>query len=138
MPELSELDNTFREILIAAKRAEQLISGARPRIASRLAKPTTIALAELQAGLVPWRPVTAEEYELLRQEELTVRDKEDLIAPILAVPRPEVAVAEVPELEEEELDEFEENAEAPDFDAAELGDVEIETAVPEELLEGGE
>ncbi|MGE5236300.1 MAG: DNA-directed RNA polymerase subunit omega [Acidobacteriota bacterium] len=136
MPEpLVDVDSTFRHILIAAKRAEQLIGGARVRSTSRHVKPTTIALEELRCGLVPWRPVTPEEYELLRQEEMAAREKEDHAPAILAAPRPPVVAVEEPELEEdEELEELEDELEGPDFESGELGEVDVEEAVAEDLL----
>ncbi len=140
MLELPEgVESTFRFILIAARRAEQLVGGARPRIVSRHVKPTTIALAELRGDLVPWRPVTPEEYEVLRLEELAAKEKEEHTLAVLATPRPvPVVVVEEPEVEEEELDEFEDELEGPDLDGGELGEadgVEVaEVAEADELL----
>ena len=83
MPDLPEgIDSTFRYILIAAKRAEQLIHGARARVTTRHVKPTTVALAELAAADVPWRKVTAEEYEMLLQQEVAAKEAEEH-APVL-------------------------------------------------------
>ena len=125
---LESFDSTFRYILIAAKRAGQLIDGARPRVETRNAKPTTIALAELDAGKVPWRIVTAEEFEALRQAELQAREREEQPPTFLQTPRPIVPLLEEVEAEEEELDE---ELEGPDLDAGELGEIED---MPEELL----
>ena len=125
---LESFDSTFRYILIAAKRAGQLIDGARPRVETRNAKPTTIALAELDAGKVPWRIVTAEEFEALRQAELQAREREEQPPAFLQTPRPIVPLLEEVEAEEEELDE---ELEGPDLDAGELGEIED---MPEELL----
>jgi DNA-directed RNA polymerase subunit K/omega len=129
-----EVLSNFRRILIAAKRAEQLIGGARPRATSRHVKPTTVALEELHTGLVPWRLVTPEEFEVLRQEELAARERDDQTPAILAAPRPPVAVVEEPGLEEEELEELEDELEGPDFEGEELADVDVDEAVAEELL----
>lgn len=135
MSESQQTENAFRHILVAAKRAEQLIAGARPRVDPKhlkLVKPTTIALAELQADLVPWRIVSAEEYEILLQEEIAAREREEHAPAILTAPRPPVPVVEEPELEEEEeLDEFEDELEGPDFEE-ELE--EVTDAVPDELI----
>ena len=121
-------DSTFRYILIAAKRAGQLIDGARPRVETRYAKPTTIALAELEAGKVPWRIVTPEEFEALRQAELQTREREEQPPAFLQTPRPIIPLLEEVEAEEEELDE---ELEGPDLDSGELGELED---MPEELL----
>jgi DNA-directed RNA polymerase omega subunit len=49
------VDSTFRFILIAANRAEQLMRGARPRIdVAQPTKPTRIALREVAEDLVDW------------------------------------------------------------------------------------
>ena len=125
---LEGFDSTFRYILIAARRAGQLIDGARPRVETRNVKPTTIALAELEAGRVPWRIVTPEEYEALRQAELQAREKEEQPPAFLQTPRPIVPLLEEAEGEDEELDD---ELEGPDLDSAELGELED---MPEELL----
>ena len=134
MSELPQgVESTFRYILIAAKRAEQLISGARPRVTGRHVKPTTIALAELAADRVPWRSVTADEYEALLQQEVAARDAEEHV-PVLfpAVPPVAPLVVEPEVLEEEdEDDELDEELEGPKFDE----NLEVvEEAVADELL----
>lgn len=136
-----DIESTFRYILIAAKRAEQLIAGARPRVTTRHVKPTTVALAELAADKVPWRPVTAEEYEMLLQQEVVAKEAEEhapvlfpVVPPLIpAVVEPEV---EVEEEEEEEGEALEEELEGPKFDEN-LEVVEepvAEEPVAEELL----
>ena len=47
------IDSKFRFILVAAARARQLEKGARPLIQTPSKRATRIALAEVQAGLVP-------------------------------------------------------------------------------------
>lgn len=120
------LDSTFRAILIAAERAEQLINGARPRTESRFTKPATIALDELDKGLVPWRPVSTEEYEQLRLQKLAARAAEEHAPILLRPPLPQPLPAEEEaEAEEEPLDE--------DFDDADFEDLDdLEEVVGEE------
>jgi DNA-directed RNA polymerase subunit omega len=48
------IDSKFRFILIAAKRARQLQSGAKPLVQTPYKKPTKVAVAELSAGLIPY------------------------------------------------------------------------------------
>jgi DNA-directed RNA polymerase subunit omega len=50
----NRIDSTFRYVLIAAKRAEQLVRGARPRIESTTTKPARIAMREVVENLVEW------------------------------------------------------------------------------------
>lgn len=60
-------DSVFRHIVVVSQRAEQLLSGARPRIDREHAKPTLVALDEVNQGLVKWRVLTAAELEAQRQ-----------------------------------------------------------------------
>ncbi len=46
------IDSKYRKILIAAKRSKQIQKGARPRVDLPNAKPTRIALEEVDRGLV--------------------------------------------------------------------------------------
>ena len=48
------IDSTFRFVLIAAKRAEQLVRGARPKLEGGPTKPTRVALLEVSQDLVEW------------------------------------------------------------------------------------
>ncbi len=51
-------DSKFRFILVAARRARQLQAGAKPLVQTPYKKGTKIAMAELQAGLVPFEILT--------------------------------------------------------------------------------
>jgi len=48
----TSIDSKYRKILIAAKRSKQIQKGARPRINLPGAKPTRVALEEVERGLV--------------------------------------------------------------------------------------
>lgn len=48
------MDSKFRFILVAAKRARQLQSGAHPLVHSHFKKPAKVAAAEIEAGVVPF------------------------------------------------------------------------------------
>ncbi len=50
----SEIDSKFRFILIAARRARQLQSGAKALIQAPTKKVTRVAQLEVQGGLVPF------------------------------------------------------------------------------------
>jgi DNA-directed RNA polymerase omega subunit len=53
MPE--GVDSKFRLVLLVARRAEQLIRGARPRLeADRPLKPTRLAAAEFEQSRIRW------------------------------------------------------------------------------------
>ncbi|MFN0120775.1 MAG: DNA-directed RNA polymerase subunit omega [Blastocatellia bacterium] len=47
-----EIDSKYRKILLAAKRAKQLMKGARPRVDPAGHKQTRVALNEIERGLI--------------------------------------------------------------------------------------
>ena len=49
------IDSKFRYVLLVSKRAEQLIQGAMPRIKSKHAKPTRVAMEEVGRNTVKWQ-----------------------------------------------------------------------------------
>lgn len=49
------IDSKFRYVLLVSKRAEQLIQGAQPRTKPRHAKPTRIAMEEVEKNVVKWQ-----------------------------------------------------------------------------------
>lgn len=50
----ARIDSTFRYVLLSARRAEQLMRGARPKIDGGPPKPTRMALREVADDLVEW------------------------------------------------------------------------------------
>ena len=48
------VDNKFRFILVAARRARQLQAGAKPLVQTQSRKATRVAQLEVEAGLVPY------------------------------------------------------------------------------------
>jgi DNA-directed RNA polymerase omega subunit len=49
------IDSKFRYVLLVSKRAEQLIQGAQPKVRSRHAKATRIAMEEVEKNQVKWQ-----------------------------------------------------------------------------------
>jgi len=49
------VDSRFRYVLLVSKRAEQLIQGAQPKTKPRHAKPTRIAMDEVEKNAVKWQ-----------------------------------------------------------------------------------
>ena len=49
------VESKFRLVHIAARRAEQLVQGARPKIESKHAKVTRVALEEVNLDLIKWQ-----------------------------------------------------------------------------------
>ncbi len=54
------VESKFRLVHIVSRRAEQLVQGARPKIDSKHAKVTRVALEEVTADLVRWQLASAE------------------------------------------------------------------------------
>lgn len=49
------IESKFRYVLLVAKRAEQLIQGAQPKMRPRHHKPTRIAMEEVERNAVKWQ-----------------------------------------------------------------------------------
>jgi len=49
------IDSKFRYVLLVSKRAEQLIQGGQPKLKSRHAKPTRVAMEEIAQNQVKWQ-----------------------------------------------------------------------------------
>jgi len=62
-----DLDSKYAFVTLASKRAEQLQSGALPRVSARLRKVTVVAQQEVAEGLV--HVVEPEELEAIAAEE---------------------------------------------------------------------
>ena len=48
------VDSKFRYVLLVSKRAEQLIQGSHPKLKSKHAKPTRVAMEEIEKNQVKW------------------------------------------------------------------------------------
>ena len=66
-------ESKFRMILLAARRARQIQSGAKPLVHTTARKPTRIAQEEIKAGVLP--------YEVLQTESPEENEKEPVPAP---------------------------------------------------------
>jgi DNA-directed RNA polymerase omega subunit len=49
------VDSRFRYVLLVSKRAEQLIQGAQPKLRTKHAKPTRVAMEEIEKNQVKWQ-----------------------------------------------------------------------------------
>jgi DNA-directed RNA polymerase omega subunit len=49
------VDSKFRYVLLVSKRAEQLIQGAQPKMKTKHAKPTRVAMEEIEKNQVKWQ-----------------------------------------------------------------------------------
>ncbi len=66
------IDSKFRFILVAAKRAHQLIGGAKARVQSESKHVIVIAQREVSAGLVPFMMTDGKGYDLDRAVTVTI------------------------------------------------------------------
>ena len=88
---LDNVDNRFQLVLVAAKRARQLMMGADPLVPEDRDKPTVIALREIAEGMVT--NSILEEQEIDLEKELFGEAEEDMDEPGAAVV-PEVTLVE--------------------------------------------
>jgi DNA-directed RNA polymerase omega subunit len=49
------VDSKFRYVLLVAKRAEQLIHGSQAKLRSKHAKPTRVAMEEIDRNQIKWQ-----------------------------------------------------------------------------------
>ncbi len=49
------VDSKFRYVLLVSKRAEQLIQGSQPKLKTKHAKPTRVAMEEIDKNQVKWQ-----------------------------------------------------------------------------------
>ena len=49
------VDSRFRYVLLVSKRAEQLIQGSQPKLKTKHAKPTRVAMEEIEKNQVKWQ-----------------------------------------------------------------------------------
>ena len=63
-----KIDSKFRYVLLAARRAEQMVRGARPRVEIASRKPTRVAMREIDEDKIAWDYGPAPEPEAPPQE----------------------------------------------------------------------
>lgn len=58
-----KIDSKFRFVLLSARRAEQIVRGAKPKTEPGLSKPGTVAMKEIREDLIDWDYGPAPEVE---------------------------------------------------------------------------
>lgn len=71
MKTFGDVDSKFRFVILAAKRAKQIIRGAKPRIKTKSKNPIRIAQNELRVGAV--------DYEIIQQKKDEALEPEDQV-----------------------------------------------------------
>lgn len=69
MDAFGNIDSKYRFIILASKRAKQLLKGARPKIQSRSKNPIRIAQAEVRSGLVEYEIIPTRMDDIPEREE---------------------------------------------------------------------
>ena len=67
---IERVDNRFRLVLIATRRARQISAGSAPLVREDNDKPTVLALREIAAGMIDARILDEDPEEALDEEEL--------------------------------------------------------------------
>ena len=71
MKELGNVDSKYRFVIVASKRAKELLKGAKSRLKSKSRNPVRIAQNEVKLGLV--------EFEILKAKKEEVQEPEDRV-----------------------------------------------------------
>jgi len=113
-----KLDSKFRFVIVASKRAKQLLKGAKVKIRTKSRNPIRIAQTEVRAGLVDFDILQARPEDLLEADE-QVFTPDDEADDLDAVAGGDDEAEEGAEPGEEEGAEFDE---LPDEDGEDRGD----------------
>ena len=65
MSNIGNIDSKFRFVILASKRAKQLLKGAKPKVKAKSRNPIRIAQAEVRQGVIEYEilPTQKEEYQ---------------------------------------------------------------------------
>ena len=118
MQTYGKLDSKFRFVIVASKRAKQLLKGAKVKIRTKSRNPIRIAQTEVRAGLVDFDILQARPEDLLEADE-QVFPPDDEADDLDAVAGGDDEAEEGAEPGEEEGAEFDE---LPDEDGEDRGD----------------
>ena len=96
-----EIDSKFRFVILAAKRAKQLLRGDKPRLRTKARNPIRIAQEEVQKGMVHF------EFVEPKAERVHLPEEDGFIGEVIAEEGEEVSggAVEVREKEEEKVEE---------------------------------
>lgn len=110
MNEERRIDSKFRFVILAAKRAKQLLHGAKPRVKSRSKNPIRIAQEEVRDGAIDFEIVD------LKKEEIPEPAEEGFIGEEIGDIPVEVEEQDLIEEEERLSDEEEESSEEEEIE----------------------
>ena len=75
MERYGDLDSKFRFVILASKRAKQLLQGAKPKIKTRSRNLIRIAQAEVRAGLIDYEIVQPKKEEAHEAEDIFIGEE---------------------------------------------------------------
>lgn len=81
MKDYGKIDSKFRYVILASKRAKQLLEGAKPKIKSRSTNVIRIAQEEVKMGFVDYRIIEPDNEEIIEEENEVLLGKELKIKP---------------------------------------------------------
>ncbi len=110
MNRFGNVDSKFRFVIVASKRAKQLLKGAKPKIKAKSRNPIRIAQNEVRAGVIEFEVLPTQKEEYQEQEDRVFVGEgihDDAIEPDEVVAGKDEAVAEdvEGEIDEETEDE---------------------------------
>jgi len=81
LKDYGKIDSKFRYVILASKRAKQLLEGAKPKIKSRSTNVIRIAQEEVKMGFVDYRIIEPDNEEIIEEENEVLLGKELKIKP---------------------------------------------------------
>lgn len=118
MKELGNVDSKYRFVIVASKRAKELLKGAKSRLKTKSRNPIRIAQTEVKLGLVEFEILKAKKEDVAEPEDRVFLGEEvggELEEESAGAVEPAAAGTEVEAAEEEEAEpEFSEEFEPPE------------------------
>ncbi len=101
MKEFSDIDSKFRYIIVASKRAKQLLKGAKPKIKSKSRNLIRVAQQEVQQGLIEFEIIENPVEEFVDTgDDMFIGEEIPAVVPVIEeVPEAVAEVAKEPLLE---------------------------------------
>lgn len=69
MNRFGNVDSKFRFVILASKRAKQLLKGAKPKVKSKTKNPIRIAQSEVRAGVIEYEILPIGKDEIIEQDD---------------------------------------------------------------------
>ncbi len=126
MNRFGNIDSKFRFVILASKRAKQLLKGAKPKIKAKSKNPIRIAQSEVRSGVIEYEILPMKKDEIVEQEDRifvgegihdeVVEIEEPVVRKVLSPVEAEVPEDVVDDHAEEEEDEEDEDEEGEEVE----------------------